>query len=830
MLLPLAAATCQVGAAWAQEKAQGAGTIAVAESVTVVADARYQAGWMKRWLLGGHYRSLWATPLDVPVLDLEHTADGLAAEQRGGRNQTLSLRFRASDGREFMFGSLDKNPAPLLAPELRGTVVQDLVQDQISAAHPAGPLVAAATMRIVGVAGPSPALVALPASDRLGEFGAEFAGMLGYLQPNAEDGLHLGPGQPRFVEVVGSERMIAGLRREPAESVAAGRYLAARLVDFFLGDWDRHRGQLRWGRRSPSAAWEPIQIDRDQALVRFDGLLLALARQRSAPQLVKFDRDIPLGGLTWNGRDLDRMILPRLTRAAWDSITAYVVARLDDPALDSIVSVVPAAFGERHRAWLRATLASRRGKLTDVSRRFRALIARTPDLLLTDAAERIDLTSDSSGAVRVAVYTPEGDRPSFEHTFLPDETSEVRIYALGGADSIRTRGRGSRVRVHLIGGEGRDGLVSRPDPWLDFVEGGDRWREAPGKDSPPPWRDWGSRTTAFPTFGFAGDQGLVAGYWVQHTSYGFRRFPHASSWKLQGVMSSGTGRPGLAFDADVQSRDSAWFLGLTARAGGAERMRWYGVGNETAELNDRDRHLLDNWQLQLEPTFNLRLTRHLIVGAGPTLRFTRTTADRGRLLAADRPYGIGDFGEAGAVASLQWDPQSGQIRPRSAFRAEIGGRLVPAVWDVDSTYGAIHAAVSGRLGAGGPLQPSLTLAVRGDKIFGTAPFFSLATIGGAGSLRGFPSQRFRGDRSVVANSEARIRLAGIKLVLPADFGLLGLADAGRVALDGETSDRWHAAGGGGVWFSWLNGAGSFAISLAASDERTTLYAGASTTF
>jgi hypothetical protein len=63
-----------------------------------------------------------------------------------------------------------------------------------------------------------------------------------------------------------------------------------------------------------SGAGEPIPSDRDQALVRYDGLLLHVARERAAPQLVKFGDNIPVVGLTWNGRDLDRMILPRINR------------------------------------------------------------------------------------------------------------------------------------------------------------------------------------------------------------------------------------------------------------------------------------------------------------------------------------------------------------------------------------------------------------------------------------------------------------------------------------------------------------------------------------
>jgi hypothetical protein len=160
---------------------------------------------------------------------------------------------------------------------------------------------------------------------------------------------------------------------------------------------------------------------------------------------------------------------------------------------------------------------------------------------------------------------------------------------------------------------------------------------------------------------------------------------------------------------------------------------------------------------------------------------------------------------------------------RTGISAEIGGRVMPAIWDVDSGYGAAHAAASAQIAAGGPLQPSLSLRLRGEHIFGTAPFFDLATIGGAGSLRGFSQQRFRGDNSVVASTEARIRLARALLVLPADIGVMGVGDVGRVFLDDDSSDIWHGAAGGGLWISWLDDAGSLAISVVASSEHTMLY-------
>ena len=83
--------------------------------------------------------------------------------------------------------------------------------------------------------------------------------------------------------------------------------------------------------------------------------------------------------------------------------------------------------------------------------------------------------------------------------------------------------------------------------------------------------------------------------------------------------------------------------------------------------------------------------------------------------------------------------------------------------------------------------------------------------------------RYAGDASAYGSTELRLSLAKIKLVLPARIGIFGLADAGRVFLAGETSDTWHAAGGGGVSLSFLEHGYTISLAIAESEERTGIY-------
>src|SRR2546429_4452849 len=117
----------------------------------------------------------------------------------------------------------------------------------------------------------------------------------------------------------------------------------------------------------------------------------------------------------------------------------------------------------------------------------------------------------------------------------------------------------------------------------------------------------------------------------------------------------------------------------------------------------------------------------------------------------------------------------------------------------------------------------LALRIAGKRVWGAYPFHEAAYIGGAATVRGFSEHRFAGDAAVYGNAELRLRLARIFVLLPEELGVFGLADAGRVYLAGETSDRWHAAVGGGVWVAFLSRTNTLSVAAAHSVEGTRAY-------
>ena len=94
-------------------------------------------------------------------------------------------------------------------------------------------------------------------------------------------------------------------------------------------------------------------------------------------------------------------------------------------------------------------------------------------------------------------------------------------------------------------------------------------------------------------------------------------------------------------------------------------------------------------------------------------------------------------------------------------------------------------------------------------------------MGGETSVRGYAEQRFAGRRGAYGNAELRFAAGRLPF---GDLGLFGLADVGRVWTAGESSDRWHAAAGGGLWLAWQHRrANLLSIAAARSPERTAIY-------
>ena len=100
------------------------------ETIKVVAGPEYEAGSLKRFFFGDHYRDTWTAEVEVPYLDLDTTKGGLTVLKKGGGRQTLSLKFQGGNGIRYTFRSVNKDPIKALDYDLRKTAIAKIVKDQ----------------------------------------------------------------------------------------------------------------------------------------------------------------------------------------------------------------------------------------------------------------------------------------------------------------------------------------------------------------------------------------------------------------------------------------------------------------------------------------------------------------------------------------------------------------------------------------------------------------------------------------------------------------------------------------------------------------------------
>ncbi len=814
-------------------------------TVSVTAGAAYGAGGLHRLLMGTHYRDLWTTPIAVEVLDLDRTAGGLTPTRCGGGRQTRSVRFRAADGREYALRSVDKDPSLVLPAELRRTIAAEVLQDQISSAHPAAPLVVAPLLQAAGVLHAPPVLAVLPDDPRLHPLPCARAGMLGMLEERPTERAD-GEGFAGAADFVGTERLFERLEDDADHRVASRAYLTARLLDVLVGDWDRHQDQWRWARFDRAGGvreWFPIPRDRDQAFSRFDGVLPQLAGYYHI-ELVGFeDEYASMKRLTWTARGLDARLLADLDRQVWDSVAVAVQSRLADSVIDAAVRRLPPEYYAQGGPALARALRARRDRLPAAAREFYQLVARTAEIHATDQRDDARVQRLENGGVRIALSAR--GRAYYDRTFDPRDTEEIRLYLHGGDDRLVVGGGDDGPIVRVVGGGGDDTLADsarggRQRFYDDrgangFVRGpgtkvNTRRYVAPPVDTvtlmgPP---DHGSVINPISWIGYSSDLGAFLGGGFVYRRFGFRYVPWKTRWMARAGWAFGAQRGRAEVTGEFRAFPGSPAIGtLHLRASGIEALNFYGFGNETGASGPDDFFELRQQQYLVQPgvAFPLGRGERGRLWLAAAFKHQRTEPEAGSYFATTGgAYGDGDFTQLGAEGGVRWDTRDVANFATRGLYLDVTGAIYPASLDVTDPFVTLYGEIATYLSVGRPAVATLALRAGGGDVTGDRiPFHEVVYVGGARTVRGYPEHRFAGGPGVWGNAELRIKLFDIFMVLPGELGVVGLADVGRVYLDNETSDVWHGAAGGGLWLSFLNRRNTLTVSLAQSPEQTGVY-------
>ena len=829
------------------------------ETRTVTVGPEYAAGGAQRFWMGDGYRDLWTTPIALPVLDLTKDFGGLAPVRQVGQAQSVGLAMKGGDGRAYTFRSLHKEPDRMLPEALRGTVVAAIARDLTSGTHPAAGVILPVLAEAAGVPHTAPRLVVMPDDPALGQFRKTFANLVGTIE---EFPLPAGGGNPGFMgatEIIPSTGMWKQWMEGPENRFDSLAYLRARVLDLWVDNYDRHRGQWRWMKLPGKDSWQPLPEDPDFVLVHRDGMVARSIRS-SVPQYLVFSAKYPgrLDGALLNSAEMDRWILAGVAASDYEAIAKDLQARFTDEVIDRALRGMPPEWYAKSGAATAAALRARREGLASYLLRVYRYYAKTVDIHATDRDDIVSVSRSADDSIAVTVAVAGGvAEPYFRRTFVPSETGEVRIFLHGGNDRVERTGRsGGPITVRVIAGGGTDVVDDAEsggtDAWRDAgvlnVERGsgtrvrqDPWvNPVPVKDAP--WiepRSYGQWTVPAPVFGYAPDVFVYLGYGFTRTAFGFRTGPARSVQTLRGAVTTGDMAGKIEYVGQFHRPASGVGYGLHAYASGVESYNYFGIGNNSPESNDRGRYKTRENVYFFTPTLRYQAGRRASAFVGPEMRYSQTPTDTGTIVAEQAPIGSGDFGLVAVRGGLSYDSRGAAAvaakadYTRTSFaseaasnvsgvRFEASGFVVPKAWDVTSEYGGFDGLLAAYLG-----NSRVHLAARagGRKLWGDYAWFDAAYVGGTNN-RGYRNHRFAGDSSLTGTLSLRAWLGDVGLkVVALRLGVIAFGDTGRVWADGEDSKTWHSSLGGGLLVQPLGAPFTMHVTAANSTEGTRLYLG-----
>ena len=445
-----------------------------ADSVRGVTAGRQYArhGRLYNALVGKHYRTTWAAPVTAPVLRLsEARPGGLRPGKVGGGFNSTNVNLTTATGEAYVLRTVDKDPSRATPRLLQRTFLLNALRDNVSATNPYASLVVPPLAQAVGVPRVAPRLFYVRADDPMFQSDSLrlFRGQLAYLEEKAA----VPPGfpYPSREDVMGSEAAFAATFAASTNQINQVALLRARLLDGWLGDWDRHPGQWNWRSAPPTKSGVvpllPLPKDRDMAFYRLDdGLLGWLVGYLAIPHWTTFRSKYPNTiRLLSSGSYLDSRGLNRLTRAQFNSAALRMQQQLPDSLIEQAVKKMPpAAFALEGRRIMLA-LQARRDALSTLATAFYEQLARHPVVGGTAEPERFEVHRYPDSTV-VTVHSlpanPGNPAAGYRRAFLPTETRSIQLEGLGGNDVFQLEQHGgksvNRIRLVLYGGAGADEL------------------------------------------------------------------------------------------------------------------------------------------------------------------------------------------------------------------------------------------------------------------------------------------------------------------------------------------------------------------------------------
>lgn len=796
-----------------------------------------------RFLWGKHYREYYGKAIEAPIVKLDTLYGGLKPTISGGGHQSLSLRLKDKNGKEYVMRALKKSASRFLQStfkdqnvenEFYDTAAEKFIYDYYTTAHPYTPFIIGDLAEKAGVYHSNPKLFYVPKQKTLGQYNDTFGDQLYMIEerPTDEHKDLENFGKPDAI--VGSDDVLANLRKDEKYSVDEESYIRARLFDMLIGDWDRHIDQWRWAeyKQGDKVIYKPIPRDRDQAFAKIDGNLLKLLTNIPLARHMKsFKKEFPnVKWFNFAANALDREFIKQNNPEVWKKQANYIVTHLTDEDIDKAFANLPKEIKDDNTTQeLKEKLKYRKINLEAYALKYQNRLEKRILLLGTDKKDKFVVMRMPEGKTEIKIIRlkKDGEVERFSKVYNKNTTKEILIYGLDDEDVFEVKGIASNpIFVRLIGGQNNDTYHIEESSGVKIHDFKSKENTFDNKEKACialsddyDLNDYYYKRPLFnalmimPSIGSNPDDGVKLGVALDYTKYGFKNNPYQQKQQFKGNYYFATEGFELFYKGTYTKAIGNWDFVMDARYTTPNfSINYFGYGNEVKNNDDALGMNYNRVKIQLlkiapsiirrgknGSTTQIQPTFENIEVEETTDRFINQTGivnskvfDYQQFAGIDFKYGYENYDNAS-------NPTMGMtFSVLTSWKTNLNDskRNFPYL---EGTYGISHKiTTNGNLVLGTLLKAKAVLNNNYE-------FYQGATIGGDYDLRGYRTERFLGKQSFFQSTDLRLKIGKIRQsLLPMQYGILGGYDYGRVWLDGEDSNKWHQSVGGGLWLNGLN--------------------------
>ncbi len=816
-----------------------------------MAGKEYQKSRFYQSLWGKHYRKEWTTPVSVKIALLDTLAGGVIPYAINGDPQNRSVKLRDKNNKEYILRSINKSFSALLPEVAKGSIVEEVTNDQVSIAHPYAAVIIAPMAEAIGIYHTNPEIYYVPKQTSLGKFNDSVGDNLYLFDQSINVNWISGANPDNVIGIKSTEKILEDVHSDNDKKVDQEAFLRAGLFDMIIGDWGKQENQWSWVefKDGKKTVYKPMPRNRDQAFTMFDGYLVKSAsRAARISHLQSFNADISnVNVFNFPARNLDRHLLNELSLEQWNRISSDIKEQLTDNVIDKAIKKLPLEVYEISGPHIADKIKSRRNKLDKYAEDYYRVLATSVDITGTSGSEFFEVTrvNDDSTTVNIYAKNQKGNLKKsafYSRTFLKHETSEVRLYGMDGQDEYVVKGKVNKgISIRLIGGNDKDKFVDSSEVSgyshktkvydngkNDFVKSGETSFQISSDTAIHAFKydaykldKRGFNPTAF----YSNEDWFFIGVNYLSTKNKWRKDPYNYTryfdikYSLSQHAISGTYRS--QYTRLIGKWDAFFY-------GNYDFIRWtnyYGPGNNSKRITtnlDFNRMRSSNYMLSVGLQRSFR-NQHKIVVNG-FYQGIKIKNDSSRYVAKAVNNGLPDFyknnGFVGIDVGYVYQKLNDSILPRKGISLLVNAIYTDNVRNRSNDFVRFSAEANLYF----PLSNKLGLAFKaaGATLAGKPLFYQYNNIGGSETLRGHRRERFYGNSTAYSQSELQWISPVHSRIYNGKIGFFGLLDVGRVWLKHEQSNKWHNGYGAGIILSPYNLI-SASISYAVSSEDKNIH-------